>query len=140
MEEKNPRGRPAGKKTVTHNKAEIRQIRQESIKQIFNNHLSHTEFIKWCGKKYDLSRARCNKYWTGSWNTVEEKFKLEKDKLITKHLNAYWDLYQESKIKGDINTARQVLNDLARMGGLNEPDKVDMNLDHEITFRFGDED
>jgi hypothetical protein len=139
MEEKRGRGRPKGKKTRTLSRAEQQQLRVDSIDKIFKEHLNHSQFVRWCGTDYGLSKHRCNVYWTSSWKTVEEKFKLEKDKLVTKHIQAYWDLYKQSHEKGDFNTARQVLNDLARMGGLNEPDALDINHQGEITFRFGDE-
>jgi len=137
--QKNKGGRPKGSKNVTLTNAEIQDLRKRSIDKIFQDHISYTQYIVWCKKNFSLSKDRCNKYWKDSWKTVEEKFKMEKDKMITKHINAYWDLYSKSVDKGDFNTARQTLNDLARMGGLNEPDAVDINHMGEITFKFGDE-
>ena len=47
-----------------------------------------------------------------------------KDKLILKHTQKYWDIYEHALMSNDFTNARQSLNDLAKLQGLNEPDKV----------------
>jgi hypothetical protein len=62
---------------------------------------------------------------------------LEKDKLILKHLQKYWDVYEQAKSNGDMGNARQTLNDIAKMQGLNEPDKVHVT-GTSIKLNFGE--
>lgn len=138
-QEQPKRGRPKGSKSTNLTKAEVKHLRNLSIKKVFNEHMGHTQYVRWCTKEYGMSKKRCQAYYYGTWKDVEEKFRMEKDKLITKHINAYWEIYNKAVEKEDLNTARQTLNDLARMGGLNEPDAVDINHMGEITFKFGDE-
>ena len=103
-----------------------------------SEHLSYNEYKNWC-RKNDLSPSRANEYWKRSWETIREKYELDRNKQITKHLKKYWDLYDTSIQKGDITNARQTLDAIAKLMGLNEPDKLDMNATGEINFKFGDE-
>jgi hypothetical protein len=38
---------------------------------------------------------------------------------------------------GDLSNARQVLNDISKLMGMNEPDKVDVKTELKIKFNFG---
>tara|TARA_R110000822_G_scaffold95196_7_gene217853 strand:+ start:1056 stop:1478 length:423 start_codon:yes stop_codon:yes gene_type:complete len=140
MEEKRKPGRPMGAtgKHTKMNRAEQLQFEKESIKVIMDNHLSWKEYIRWC-KEYDISQDRGNFYWNKSWKTIREKYELDRVKQISKHLMKYWRLHDGAITRGDLNTARQTLNDIAKLMGLNEPDKVENN--DTISFNFGtDED
>jgi leucyl aminopeptidase (aminopeptidase T) len=71
-----------------------------------------------------MSKSQANEYWTKVWVLLKKKFELEKDKLILKHTQKYWDIYEHALMSNDFTNARQSLNDLAKLQGLNEPDKV----------------
>ena len=137
QEEKRGRGRPRGP-AKKMSMAEVEEFKTESIKKIFDEHLSYTEYIKWSFKK-GVSRSRANDYWKRIWKDVREKYDLERDNLVTKHLKKYWKLHDEALEKGDLNTARHVLNDIAKLKGLNEPDRVEQTGTQTIKFNFGDE-
>ena len=131
-------GRPRGGRTEKMSKAQVEVFLRESMKVIFNEHLAYEQYAKWC-KNQGISRSRANEYWLRVWNEVNNKFRMERDKLIDKHLLHYWDLYNEAKNEKDISNARQVLDAIAKLMGLNEPDKVDMKSQTTIEFKFGDE-
>lgn len=120
------------------NKAEVEAFITESMNKIFNEHLSYTEYIEWCGEK-ELSVKQASEYWKRVWLLVKEKFQLEKNELITKHLKKYWDIHDRAMNQGDLSNARQVLNDISKLMGLNEPEKVEMDTSIKIKFNFGDE-
>ena len=131
-------GRPKGSLTPKRTKAEVEEFITLSTNRILREHLSWTEYVKWC-KKEGLGEKRCNHYWKICWGRVREKFDLERGKHIDKHLSHYWDLYDYANQKGDIGNARQILNDIVKLMGLAEADKVEVNNKGEITFKFGDE-
>ena len=120
---KRPPGRPKGSHKHKMNNMERRTFINQSIKEIIDNHLSYAEYVEFCRGK-ELSRAQANEYWLACWNVIKKKFELEKDKLILKHTQKYWDIYQQALDNRDFTNARQSLNDLAKLQGLNEPDKV----------------
>ena len=131
-----PRGSTGINKKLT--KAETESWIKNSIKKIMSEHMSWKQYQDYCYKN-GLSPSRANEYWKRCWETIREKYELDKSKQISKHLLKYWELYDEAVNKGDLSNARQTLDAIAKLMGLNEPDKIDMNTKGEITFKFGDE-
>ena len=132
------RGRPKGSTKRKMNKSEMEEFISISIKRILTEHLSWKEYITWCKEIYNISERQANNNWLSVWSIIREKFKLERENLVNKHLFQYWELYDRALDKEDINTARQILNDIAKLIGLNEPDKVVLDTDKKIIFKFGD--
>lgn len=138
MNEPKRRGRPTGGRTIKMNKAQVEVFLKESMKVIFNEHLSYEQYVKWCHNQ-SISRSRANEYWNRVWEDVNRKFRSERDKLIDKHLLHYWDIYNQAKNEKDLSNARQTLDAIGKLMGLNEPEKVDMKTQTTIQFKFGDE-
>jgi hypothetical protein len=130
-------GRTNGYKLSKMTKPEVEHFMVESAKQIFNRHLSYQEYIDWC-RNQSISASQASKYWKRVWDTVKEKFRLEKDMLVDKHLKAYWDIHTTAMNQGDLTNARQTLDAIGKMMGLNEPDKVDVKTEIKLKFNFGD--
>jgi hypothetical protein len=133
---KRPIGRPKGSHKHKMNNMERRTFINESIREIIDNHLSYAEYVEYCKGK-DLSRTQANEYWMSCWAVIKKKFELEKDKLILKHTQKYWDIYQQALDNRDFTNARQSLNDLAKLQGLNEPDKIEVR-GTSIKLNFGE--
>ncbi len=138
------KGRPKGSNKETGytaskmNKAEVEAFLVESTQLIFQKHLSYTEYISWCGER-GMAPTQANNYWLRVWQMVKEKFQLEKNDLVTKHLLHYWEIHTRAMMEGDYSNARQVLDALGKLMGLNEPDKVESKTHLNIKFNFGDE-
>ena len=136
QEEEKSVGRPKGSLTTRKTKAEVEKFITLSTNKILKEHMSWTEYVKFC-KKEGIGHKRANQYWKICWGRVREKFDLERGKHIDKHISHFWSLYDKALANDDINTSRQILNDLVKLMGLAEPDKVDVNNDINIKFRFG---
>jgi hypothetical protein len=134
--QKNPIGRPKGSHKPKMTKIQRSQFIKESIDKILGEHLSHTEYVNWCKQYKDISRNQANEYWLSSWSVMKKKFQLQKDKLILKHIHQYWRIHSEALEQRDLTNARQALNDLAKLMGLNEPDKVEVR-GTQIKLNFG---
>jgi hypothetical protein len=130
-------GRPVGSHKKRMNGAERKAFINESIKVVLDGHLSYTDYVDFC-KTRDLSAPQANEYWLKIWAVIKKKFEMEKDKLILKHLQKYWEVYEQAKINGDLSNARQTLNDIAKMQGLAEPQKIEIK-GTSIKLNFGDE-
>jgi hypothetical protein len=131
-------GKDNGYKLSKMNKAEVEVFLKESSKMIFTKHLSFTEYIEWCGKQ-EISQSQAIEYWKRVWEGVKERFRMDRDKLIDKHLQSYWDIHGKAMSNGDLTNARQTLDAIAKLMGLNEPEKIDMKSSTTIEFKFGDE-
>jgi hypothetical protein len=84
-----------------------------------------------------LSAPQANEYWLKVWALIKKKFEMEKDKLILKHLQKYWDIYDQARSTGDLGNARQALNDIVKLQGLAEPEKVHVT-GTSIKLNFGE--
>lgn len=137
-------GRPKGAdkengfKMKKMTKVEVEHFIKESTKLVINKHYSFTEYVDWC-RDQGISREQSIVYWKRVWDGVKERFRLEKDKLVDKHLQSYWDIHAEALETGDLSNARQTLDAIAKLQGLNEPDKIDIKGSTTIQFKFGDE-
>ena len=138
MEEKRKRGRPVGSTTKRMSNAEMEDFIKQSVKRILQNHLSWKEYLRWC-QSNGVGESRANIYWGLAWQSIREKFELDKSKMVSKHLAKYLDIHDQSLTLGDFTNARQTLNDIAKLMGLNEPDKMDVSRFSIIKFKFGDE-
>ena len=142
MEKGKPNKRPGRPRGATKNKmtkVQVEEFITESIVLIMNSHLSYKEFIKHCKDTKGLSENQSNIYWKRVFELIKEKYSLQRDEEIDKHLFHLWMIYGQSIDKGDFNTARQILGDISKLKGLNEPDKLDMTSQNEIIFKFGTE-
>jgi hypothetical protein len=131
-------GRSNGFKLEKMNKVEVEAFLKESTRKILKEHLSYTQYLEYC-RKNQISTPMGNKYWNRVWAQVKERFQHDRDKLIDKHLNSYWDIYDTAVREGDLTNARQTLDAIGKLQGLNEPDKLDLNNTTTIEFKFGDE-
>ena len=138
--EQNKAGRPKGSRKKKMTKGEIEDLISKSLDRILTEHLSYTEYIQWIVTEYKLSKNQSNEYWLRSWSVLKEKYSLEREKLITKHLRKYWEIYDLSLQKDDLSNARQVLGDISKLLGMNEPESLDIQQELKIRFKFGIDD
>lgn len=133
------RGRPVGSTRVKLNKVEVEDFLTQSLHEILDNHLSYTQYVEWCKKTNNLSQVQANEYWLRVWTMLNEKYQLERDQLINKHLQKYWSLYDLALANDDISNARQVLNDISKLLGMNEPERINTETELKIRFKFGND-
>ena len=131
------RGRPKGTGKKKMNDIEKIEFINESIKVILKNHYSYNEYITYCRVEKDMSRPQANEYWLRVWSLLKKKFEMDKDKLISKHIMKYWEIHEQATENKDWTNARQALNDLAKLQGLNEPEKVHIT-GTSIKLNFGE--
>ena len=136
-EKRGKRGRPVGSQRTKLNKSQVEDLLTKSLKEILNNHLSYNEYIKWVKTIHDVSNNQANEYWLRTWTLLDDKYQLERDKLINKHLRKYWEIYDMAIQSKDLTNARQVLNDISKLLGMNEAEKMDVKQELKIRFSFG---
>lgn len=142
MENEKPKGRAGRPKGTTKNKmTKSEQIKflKDSQKLILNKHYSHTQYCEYCQTEYKLSRQMANTYWKQVWEDIRDKYTQETDKLVSKHIHRLWELYDLSIENQDYNVARQVINDIGKLMGIDTPDKLQIEQDLNINFKFGGE-
>lgn len=68
---------------------------------------------------------------------IRKDYEEEKSFLRETNINRLLDLYNESIEFGDRGTALKTLQEMNKMVGIYEPDKIDVTLDSNITIDFG---
>ena len=130
-------GRPVGSVKKKMTKGMVIDLINKSLERVLSEHLSYTEYINWIVVDYKVSKNQANEYWLRTWSVLKEKYSLEREQLITKHLRKYWEIYDYSLQKDDLSNARQVLNDISKLLGMNEAEKLDIKQELKIRFKFG---
>lgn len=134
-----PKGRP---KLPEGTKAERKplvlqtEILKETIRLSLDLHYSQNEVFNYLVKKYDIKRVDASRYWRKSWDLIQDKFKQSKDELVKKHLIKLWNIHDLAIENNDFTNARNALNDISKLIGLNSPDKLDVTH-HAIKLNFG---
>ena len=131
------RGRPVGSRRVKLNRVEVEDLLSASLEEILNNHLSYTEYIKWVKTQHEVSDQQANSYWLKTWTLLQEKYQLERDQLVSKHLKKYWEIYDNAMEEGDWSNSRMTLDAISKLLGLAEPERINTETELKIRFRFG---
>ena len=140
LKKENSRGRPVGSRKKKMNTSQVEDLLNKSLNEILDKHLSYNEYTKWINEEYDISFNQANVYWMRVWTLLNERYQLDRENLINKHLQKYWLLYDLAISKEDISNARQVLESISKLLGMNEPDKLDIKQELKIRFKFGSDD
>lgn len=112
------------------------EILKETIRLSLDLHYSQNEVFNYLVKKYDIKRVDASRYWRKSWDLIQDKFKQSKDELVKKHLIKLWNIHDLAIENNDYTNARNALNDISKLIGLNSPDKLDVTH-HAIKLNFG---
>ena len=134
--EQNKAGRPKGSTKKKMSKGEVEDLIDKSLDRVLSEHLSYTEYIQWIVTEYRVSKNQANVYWLRTWSVLKEKYSLEREQLVTKHLRKYWQIYDLSLQKDDLSNARQVLGDISKLLGMAEPERLDIQQELKIRFKF----
>ena len=134
--EENKSGRPKGSTKKKMSKGEVENLIDKSLDRVLTEHLSYTEYIQWIVTEYKVSKNQANVYWLRTWSVLKEKYSLEREQLVTKHLRKYWEIYDLSLQKDDLSNARQVLGDISKLLGMAEPERLDIQQELKIRFKF----
>ena len=129
-------GRPKGSHKKKMTLKEIEDFIYNSVKLIVKEHYSWKQYMFYC-RQNGLAHNQANIYWRRSWDLIKSKYEQDRDKLISKHLAHYWDIYDTAVVNNELSTARQVLGDISKLQGLDAPQKVDLSGDIKIKFNFG---
>lgn len=95
---------------------------------------------KFVDGKYDNS-SKSDRSFYEYWNVMIDKFAEEfeenKKQLKSKFVARYLYLYEKMIDKNDLKGAREVLDSLKKMTGMDEPLEADININGELIVDFG---
>lgn len=95
---------------------------------------------KFVDGKYDnkvCSDRSFYEYWNVMIDKFAEEFEENKKQLKSKFVARYLYLYEKMIDKNDLKGAREVLDSLKKMTGMDEPLEADININGELIVDFG---
>lgn len=67
---------------------------------------------------------------------ISEDWAQEQKELRNTLLTRMLDIYKECRERGDLKTAHDVLKSLSKLGGLDQPERIDLNIGGDVTISF----
>lgn len=122
-EEKQPESIMAGRKT---NIAQYEERMTEVFEMILYRKLSWSEFRKEAADKFGITQRQAEDLYKDARERLKERFTQEREEILSEQLNRYYDLLTRCRESGNRRVEAEVLRDLNKLYGLDQPVKVDV--------------
>jgi len=87
---------------------------------------SYTEFRDIVSKEFDITTRAAENMWQDCRNRLKERFNQEREEILSEQLNRLYDLLNRSRLSGNRRVEAEVLRDISKIYGLDQPVKVDV--------------
>jgi hypothetical protein len=123
VEEKQFESMNVGRKT---NVSQYEERMTEVFEMILYTKLSFTEFRKEASIKFDITQRQAENLYKDARERLKERFTQEREEILSEQLNRYYDLLTRCRESGNRRVEAEVLRDLNKLYGLDQPVKVDI--------------
>ena len=110
-----------------------RVIKHQRVTDAFKKILDHNwvkkEWKEYAMEKYNLPQSTAEKDWEAAKQKIKEKFSKSRSYVWEKHHSRIFDVYEKAMKEGKLDIALKALQDIAKLGGLNEAEKKDITTD-----------
>jgi vacuolar-type H+-ATPase subunit H len=113
----------AGRKT---NIAQYEERMTEVFEMILYRKLSWTEFRKEASELFGITQRQAEDLYKDARERLKERFTQEREEILSEQLNRYFDLLTRCRESGNRRVEAEVLRDLNKLYGLDQPVKVDI--------------
>lgn len=87
---------------------------------------SFTEFRDIASKEFEVTTRTAESMWTDCRNRLKERFSQEREEILSEQLNRLYDLLNRSRIGNNKRVEAEVLRDISKIYGLDQPVKMDI--------------
>ena len=108
------------------NEIEYEEKMTRAFELIVYEKKSYTEFRDQVSKEFDISTRAAENMWQDVRNRLKERFSQEREEILTEQLNRLYDLLNRSRLAGNRRVEAEVLRDITKIYGLDQPVKVDI--------------
>jgi hypothetical protein len=113
----------SGRKT---NIAQYEERMTEVFEMILYRKLSWSEFRKEAADKFGITQRQAEDLYKDARERLKERFTQEREEILNEQLNRYYDLLMRCRESGNRRVEAEVLRDLNKLYGLDQPVKVDI--------------
>jgi vacuolar-type H+-ATPase subunit H len=112
-----------GRKT---NVAQYEERMVEVFEMILYSKLSYTEFRTQAAEKFDITTRQAESLYKEARERLKERFEQEREEILSEQLGRLYDLLARCREAGNRRVEAEVLRDLNKIYGLDQPVKVDL--------------
>lgn len=112
-----------GRKT---NVAQYEERMTEVFEMILYKKLSYTEFRTQASELFGITTRQAENLYKDARDRLKERFTQEREEILSEQLNRMYDLLNRSRESGNRRIEAEVLRDLNKIYGLDQPVKVDI--------------
>jgi len=112
-----------GRKT---NVAQYEERMSEVFEMILYKKLSYTEFKSQAAEKFGITTRQAESLYKDARDRLKERFTQEREEILSEQLNRLYDLLSRCRESGNRRIEAEVLRDLNKIYGLDQPVKVDL--------------
>jgi hypothetical protein len=87
---------------------------------------SYVEFRDIVSKEFGISTRAAENMWQDCRNRLKERYSQEREEILSEQLNRLYDLLNRSRLSGNRRVEAEVLRDISKIYGLDQPLKVDV--------------
>lgn len=113
----------AGRKT---NQSQYEERMTEVFELILYKKLSYTEFRTEAAEKFGISQRQAENLYKDAKERLKERFEQEREEILTEQLGRLYDLLNRCRESGNRRVEAEVLRDLNKIYGLDQPIKMDL--------------
>ena len=112
-----------GRKT---NVAQYEERMTEVFEMILYKKLSYTEFRTQASELFGITTRQAENLYKDARDRLKERFTQEREEILSEQLNRMYDLLNRSRDAGNRRIEAEVLRDLNKIYGLDQPVKLDI--------------
>lgn len=112
-----------GRKTNTVTQEEQLNM---AFELIVYKRLSYVEFKEVYAKQIGITQRQAENVWKKVKETLKQRYQDEREEILESQLTRYYDLLERSRESGNRRIEREILADLNKLYGLDQPVKVDL--------------
>lgn len=112
-----------GRKT---NVAQAEERMSEVFEMILYSKLSYTEFRSQAADRFGITTRQAETLYKEARERLKERFSQEREEILNEQLNRLYDLLNRCRESGNRRIEAEVLRDLNKIYGLDQPVKVDV--------------
>jgi hypothetical protein len=119
MEKENKGGRKS-------NVAQYEERMVEVFEMVLYKKLSFTEFRSQAAEKFGITTRQAESLYKEARERLKEKFDQQREEILSEQLGRLYDLLDRCRVAGNRRIEAEVLRDLNKIYGLDQPVKVDL--------------
>lgn len=112
-----------GRKT---NVAQYEERMVEVFEMILYTKLSYTEFRSQAAEKFGITTRQAESLYKEARERLKERFDQQREEILSEQLGRLYDLLSRCREAGNRRVEAEVLRDLNKIYGLDQPIKVDL--------------